>query len=382
MIGGKAIAAGGFGCIFKPALLCKTKKKIPSGVSKLMTYDDTETEYLMLTDIIDKVRSVPMYDRYFALSDIFMCKPKKITEQQFKGFNKTCKNFTKRNITKSDINKNISEYGILNMPDNGIELTHVLNKLQTASDVIKINNSLIELFKNGIVKMNNRGVYHTDIKTSNILVKNGRPRLIDWGSALITKNYNPKHDGRPIQYNQPTTIILVNPRFLRTYEDFLRANKITDKLTHNSLEKLAVLLKSTLLNSSFTGHLDVLVEIYGTFTRKNDVSRNKKEVLKTIVNYLMKVLYKHTNKGRFNATKYFHDIFLHNCDIIGFLSCYENIFIWLRKNKFILPALYLKKVYLRHMFDISVDKFSVNRVIRQLNKLNTLILNKTKKMNR
>ena len=35
--GGKAIASGGFGCIFKPAIKCKTRKNnTNAGITKLM----------------------------------------------------------------------------------------------------------------------------------------------------------------------------------------------------------------------------------------------------------------------------------------------------------------------------------------------------------
>ena len=36
--------------------------------------------------------------------------------------------------------------------------------------------------------MNNLNVYHGDIKSENVMIKNNTPRLIDWGSAFIQKN--------------------------------------------------------------------------------------------------------------------------------------------------------------------------------------------------
>jgi serine/threonine protein kinase len=48
-----------------------------------------------------------------------------------------------------------------------------------------INNSLMELLVNGIVPMNNRNIYHCDIKDSNVLLDDSsnelKSRLIDWG---------------------------------------------------------------------------------------------------------------------------------------------------------------------------------------------------------
>jgi serine/threonine protein kinase len=55
----------------------------------------------------------------------------------------------------------------------------------------KINTSLIDLLNNGIVPLNKEGLYHFDIKDTNILLKEDgntrttRTRLIDWGTAFI-----------------------------------------------------------------------------------------------------------------------------------------------------------------------------------------------------
>ena len=43
--GGKVIASGGFGCIFRPALKCKTRKNIPGQITKLMTAKHAHTEF-------------------------------------------------------------------------------------------------------------------------------------------------------------------------------------------------------------------------------------------------------------------------------------------------------------------------------------------------
>ena len=45
LIGGEAIAAGGFGCVFRPALKCEGASNRTSGVSKLLTKQYAKSEY-------------------------------------------------------------------------------------------------------------------------------------------------------------------------------------------------------------------------------------------------------------------------------------------------------------------------------------------------
>ena len=51
-VGGEVIAAGGFGCIFKPQLMCEnTKKYDKEGISKLMTIKNAQQEMIEINKI-------------------------------------------------------------------------------------------------------------------------------------------------------------------------------------------------------------------------------------------------------------------------------------------------------------------------------------------
>ena len=66
-IAGKAIDAGGFGCIFKPQLMCKTKKynnrhnNNTKYVSKLMLNKYVKTEMRLIKEVADNVKTIPNY---------------------------------------------------------------------------------------------------------------------------------------------------------------------------------------------------------------------------------------------------------------------------------------------------------------------------------
>ena len=58
--GGEALASGGFGCIFKPALKCKNKKERVEGVSKMSIEQHGNQEI----DEIDKKSSKILFIKY------------------------------------------------------------------------------------------------------------------------------------------------------------------------------------------------------------------------------------------------------------------------------------------------------------------------------
>ena len=59
IMGGEVIAAGGFGCVFAPGLLCQheTNRK-KSTVSKLMNTEDANDEYKLSKTIENKVKKI------------------------------------------------------------------------------------------------------------------------------------------------------------------------------------------------------------------------------------------------------------------------------------------------------------------------------------
>ena len=82
--------------------------------------------------------------------------------------------------------------------------------------------------------MNKKGIYHSDIKDSNILIQVNNSnnnnkfvtRLIDWG---LTTEYKPFKEypfpsvwrNRPLQYNLPFSLILFTDEFLKKYTKYL-----------------------------------------------------------------------------------------------------------------------------------------------------------------
>ncbi len=83
---------------------------------------------------------------------------------------------------------------ILNLPYGGIPVDDYIYQEDAFEKLYEVHLSLISLLKNGIIPMNQKNVYHNDIKDSNVLVEKLpgeeiKTRLIDWGLASEFNHY-------------------------------------------------------------------------------------------------------------------------------------------------------------------------------------------------
>ena len=81
----------------------------------------------------------------------------------------------------------------ITMPHGGIDLSkYSVDNINNYLSMTQLFDRLSTLLSKGVVSMNKLRVYHGDIKSANILVKDGtHPDLIDWGLAF----YHNKRDG-------------------------------------------------------------------------------------------------------------------------------------------------------------------------------------------
>jgi serine/threonine protein kinase len=180
MKGGKAIGAGGYGCVFEPALKCKNENKRNSGyVSKLMTSKAANHEFNYIRKIQSFISKIPNYNRYFLLDYIYLCEPEKISSDDYLNFDRKCGKDSKINAefehvqSREELNSKLDKYNILNIPYGGISVERFLRGIELFYDFnifINLNNCLIELLTNAIIPMNKLGVYHRDLKVENILI--------------------------------------------------------------------------------------------------------------------------------------------------------------------------------------------------------------------
>ena len=253
--GGEAIGAGTYGCIFKPAIDCK-KNIFGRGptidnslfISKLMTKKNVKDEMKIADNMMPIISNIPNNNKYFIpnMDEKFVqCDVGKLKEEDKENVNKKCKNFTEnaKNANILDwIEKNKNKLSMIQQKDGGEDLDKILIRLKNEdiafmTQFSEITTKIIDLTTNGIMKMNEMGLFHQDIKTVNI-VYNNQPspnnllRLIDWGLALNINKYKTFSDDihkriifSPI-YNNPLGNILFHPENITTINTLKKIKKI------------------------------------------------------------------------------------------------------------------------------------------------------------
>jgi serine/threonine protein kinase len=390
---GEVIASGGFGCVFRPALKCKGKSRDTNKVSKLMTTKHAYDEYNDIKVIKDVLIKVPNNQNYFLLDGIYICDPDPLTNEDIKYFKDKCTALPKDDITESNINKKLDEMAVLNMPDGGIDIADFMLDISSDKEFVELNNALINLLINGIVPMNKLRVYHCDIKESNVLIKNGIPRLIDWGLASYNPNPGEVPSGsrnRPFQYNLPFSNIIFNSEFKKEYERMLSS---IPNPTNTELHTFVINFVFLWNKNRGPGHLKVINNMFKQMFTYNlieniDDSITRDQVIEyeytyhTIVSYIMKILRRFTYDGKFHLDEYVEKVYLKNVDIWGFLMIYspilENLFNNFEDLTNSQVKLYseIKKIYVKYLYNTAIHPINVDNLVKDLKNLNPLFIGK------
>ena len=203
--GGKVLDQGMYGCIFKPELDCKDKKKQPKPtgdkdhppLSKLILKNDAIQEY----NISKIIRGIPIWKNYFAVAES-ICDPAPEKQQRKKE-----KEFDQCDVLQK---YPFSDFRILSMSYYGLPMANFrfqipqFDFMNFASHLIQAG-ALLNIF----------GVVHRDIHQGNILIDTHQiPRIIDFNLSII-KEYPTHLDALLHTYNanisqEPPDSMLVN----------------------------------------------------------------------------------------------------------------------------------------------------------------------------
>jgi len=390
--GGKIIASGGFGCIFKPALQCENQNsREDNKITKLMTIKHATDEYNEIQKIKSILQVIPNYENYFLLNNINLCKPTQLTNKDLIKYDKKCKALTKKGIYSKNVNQSLNQILALNMPDGGINLEKYIQDNFVSSSLIHMNNKLIELLTKGIVLMNDLHVFHCDIKDSNMLVdlsnsKMFQVRLIDWGLSIVRPNrlgIPKKLYRRPFQYNVPFSSVLFNKEFQKLYHEFLSVNTNPDYFQMREFVTNYIFIWNNIRGS---GHLNVINDIVKVLTEKELFAIQKSNIKEDtlnyeftnyyIVEYLSKILQEYTINSNFQLTNYFHNVFLKNIDIWGFVMSYVYIIERLHANFEKLQEsqmdlfLKLKYIIIHFLYETPTQPINIGDLVTELTNLN------------
>lgn len=392
--GGKVIGSGGFGCVFKPAIKCKNQKRNEDDITKLMKIKYAKSEYEGIQKYKEMLDSIPNYRDYFLVDGFSICEPDKLDDEDLKKFDKKCSALKKMKITSENINESLDKLRSLNMPYGGIDVGDYVER--TRMDYKKMremNISLVELLKKGILPMNERGIYHCDVKDSNILVQEShggevKSRLIDWGLSTTFKERNsiPKPlTKRPFQFNVPFSVVLFNDTFTKMYAEFLRKHK---EPTYFETREFTINYVITWINERGPGHLKSLNNIFKAFFERGliNIEKQFKEDLIEfeytfyfIFEYISYVLFKFTRNGKFDKMEYFSQVFLKNLDVWGLTMSYLPILEYLENYYDDLCECELEiiktiKTVILYVIECSYVPIDIDKLINILEKMNPLFL--------
>ena len=339
--GGNALASGGYGCIFSPALKCANTKREADKqqVSKLMLTDYAELEYKEANNIKKILSAVPDNEKYFLLHDITMCKPDIIPAEDLDNFTNKCTSMQKRYDIKLDnINQSLDKLRIINMPNGGMTINEKASKSEM-NELNDVHKSLVKLLKNGIVPMNKLNIFHCDAKDTNILIDGDyNSVLIDWGFAFAKKgNKIPKMlKRRPFQFNLPLSVILFSDEFNKMVVDLKDKKHAEDIVTEYKAKQ---------------GHYEYINNMICLLKGEKDLVVGEQIYTFPIaVDFIHDILRRFSPNNVFDAVEYYNSEFINNVDLWGFIVTYLPLI--KRSDKF-------KVLFENHLFKsgrINIDE--------------------------
>lgn len=375
--GGKVIGSGGFGCVFRPALKCRGKKRTTKKmISKMMTTKHAEYEYNEILKYRHILKTIPNYQRYFLVDNITMCRPDLLTPDDLKRFNKKC-HALEDDYSAETINSSMDEkLRILNIPDGGVDLKKYMTTVGYAH-LPDVSNKLLDLLVNGILEMNKKHIIHADLKDRNILMGDSGATIIDWGLSTIytLKTIPEKLMNRSIFYNLPFSGILFNNMFTEMHTQIVNTDT-----TISSPQTTRIFIESFVsewFEYRGRGHYAVIKTIFGCIFVA-DIIDTDRIAMDYIVSYLTAIVVEFTHNGKVDLLKYFTKVYRHIIDIWGFLTTYLSILELLaanykKLNKYELE-LYnaIKFLVLTEMYEPRIKPNNVNEIVKKIKALNPL----------
>ena len=336
---GAVIAAGGYGCVFRPpinSVKFKTKLEEQIYITKLMTKREANDEMKSIRKFLPIIKKIKGYASHILLDDIFLAKSDEfgpLTSEDKINFNSKCKGPLGKSINKYNVNNNISSLSAIYIPDGGITIESALNK-SSDYNIGLLTMGIIKVLNNIIVPMNKRGLIHGDLKGSNMLVNENFAaartipdiKVIDWGLSYVVQPASMSFlFDLSIMYNLPFSSMLLNTNLAPTFS-LLKGKKIA---FHELTEMAGKIIKKN-IGDYGEGHMEFMKQVFSKISPKFPSTKSLDDYMKQ---YIATILEKYLiiNTGVLITTisidvdKYFHEVYRYNCDIWGVISSYVDI---------------------------------------------------------
>ena len=403
--GGEAIASGAFGCVFKPSLPCSDGTSRENYISKLMFNKNAFNEMKEIDNVKTIIDTIPNNEKYFipnSQEPIFNCSLQldKIKQGDLDNSNK-CKNLKKdESWTRSKnkeawIRENIPKLELIQQPDGGIDLSKYLKKipLNKFEDTFNIINSkLIDLIEYGIIKMNEKGLLHLDIKADNMVYNDNKLRLIDWGFATKINRkitiFQPNFQKHLSLWNSPFSSFMLfdiknfPTNILNSYNKLFSLPTTINK-NDKTLNNILDFFYSQLYTINDIKVQDYLLVFFDKISIKEneipDILNTFNGIWKQYIIDIIKDRKFRNLSGNFDQNKYFENVYKKNVDIYGALTTYVQIYDLFFKNEELNTDKYkniknnIKEFLTEYFYNpfYSNNPYNTEELINALKQLNT-----------
>ena len=285
------------------------------------------------------------------------------------------------------------------MPNGGIPVDDYIYDDGSFTKLLNTNNALIKLLQNGIIPMNEKNIYHCDIKDSNILILENNnellARLIDWG---LTTQYVPNQDSpfprtwrnRPLQFNVPFSVILFSDSFVEKYTAYILDD---GKIDEDSLRPFVIDYIHYWMKERGAGHYRFINQIMGILFSRELTSVNDSDkitfiendfTMPYITNYLIDVLIHFTRfreNGSLNMRIYLDTVFIKIVDIWGFVATYFPMLEFFNENYDNLTEEQekmfelIKGLFIKYLYSPRIKPIVKNELVKDLKTLSKLFSN-------
>jgi len=373
-LGGKAIAAGGYGCVFRPALKCKgDNERKQNTVSKLLTNVEANAELNEIQEANRMLSNIPNYQKYFAVTGYDTCVPAEVEGEDAVGFGDMCasplnlKGNNQQVLNK--FNSNLQKYTIIHSPDLGIDMSKALKMLYNNvshnargvklvfTNLVNVNKSMKELMINAIAKLPSMDYYHSDVKPANIMtnfsiddIQAGtnfkEMKIIDFGLAYqIKPTINTTKDiPNSLVFNNPFSSLLFDDSIRKTIQSSLNEIFLKDQTTKTALEQrmtnpreFYILLEPIMENfysnyyrrgfhSEYIGFIEQVITNFEKAYGNSDANRWRNSVKMYIGEIIRKYIRVNNSNGsesiEIDVVQYWKDAYRYNVDMWGALTTF------------------------------------------------------------
>lgn len=330
--GGAAIAEGGYGCVFHPAIACDGNSQYAGDnayISKLMTTEAADDEMKESEDVRRIVGSAGLPTKYFGVPG-YKCGyisgsigPNELADftEPVSGRRQKsvkCRAIEAAAARPADFSVLQSRYG---GPDLYTTFNNVVFGAARKTVVATATKSMLKMLTEAIVPMNEAGLWHCDLKSENVLSSpdGSDVMMIDWG-LMRTANTQNDYNWESQQWNNPLSALYIAGLLDNGKPYMVTPQIVKDLATATALARDA---------PSFLQHIQFTVKVIAHALRATGERVTSESIFSVIGHYYNELsrMYQSTNasSGRQAAIDELKELYFENVDLWGFVCCFAPL---------------------------------------------------------